>query len=196
MNTDALAKLYDRLTPRERLSLIMAANARGDETEENRLARSAPRTTFSVPDFYGLAEGVQNITLFIMIDLLDTAVRFWLAGGKWSESVAFKGKRSDASQRELNVSAGLAGYLIKEKLAGWRQFCAEFKADPELLMSFLPGYETVKHTEEAVEMIAFTREETAAWLRNTGDETDEVITAEAVATGLWVVVNRWADSWK
>ena len=37
MNTNGLARLYDRLTPRERLPLIMAASARGDEMERERL---------------------------------------------------------------------------------------------------------------------------------------------------------------
>ena len=34
MNTNGLAKLYDRLTPKERLPLILAASARGDEAEQ------------------------------------------------------------------------------------------------------------------------------------------------------------------
>jgi hypothetical protein len=61
MNTNALAKLYDRLTPRERLPLIMAASARGDEQERSRLMASAPRVAYQVPDHFGLAMSFQEV---------------------------------------------------------------------------------------------------------------------------------------
>ena len=40
MNTNGLAKLYGQLTPKERLPLILAASARGDEAERNRPTKS------------------------------------------------------------------------------------------------------------------------------------------------------------
>ena len=43
MNTESLAKLYDRLTPFERVPLIAAAVSRGDEVERDRLVRSAAK---------------------------------------------------------------------------------------------------------------------------------------------------------
>jgi hypothetical protein len=58
MNTKVLAKLYDRLTPRERLPLILAASARNDEVEGQRLAQSAPRMALRLPDYHGLGEGL------------------------------------------------------------------------------------------------------------------------------------------
>lgn len=42
MNTNTLVRHYDRLTPWERVALVMAAVARGDETERQRLADTAP----------------------------------------------------------------------------------------------------------------------------------------------------------
>src|SRR5947209_20597717 len=76
MNTNGLARHYDTLTPRERLPLIMAASARGDAVERDRLARSAPREHFSLPDYHGLAEGVLLAALLRGLAVLELAARF------------------------------------------------------------------------------------------------------------------------
>lgn len=47
MNANALARQYDKLTPRERFSLALAAAERNDEAELDRLLHSAPRTRYS-----------------------------------------------------------------------------------------------------------------------------------------------------
>ena len=41
MNTNRFDQLYNQLTPRERLPMIMAAHLRGDAAEQNRLVSSA-----------------------------------------------------------------------------------------------------------------------------------------------------------
>ena len=48
MNTKALAKHYSQLTPEELFRLIMAANARGDKAELDRLANAGQRITLSM----------------------------------------------------------------------------------------------------------------------------------------------------
>jgi hypothetical protein len=48
MNTKGLARHYAILTPWERLPLILAASARGDEQERSRLATSAPRVGYQL----------------------------------------------------------------------------------------------------------------------------------------------------
>jgi hypothetical protein len=81
MNTNGLAKLYDRLTPKERLPLILAASARGDQTEQDRLAHSAPKKEWRMPDYYGLAEAMLFASLFHLLQLLDVAALFWQVNG-------------------------------------------------------------------------------------------------------------------
>jgi len=44
MNTASLARHYDALTPWERWPLLIAAEARADDVEHDRLAQSAPLT--------------------------------------------------------------------------------------------------------------------------------------------------------
>src|SRR5262249_24128853 len=63
MNTDPLAKHYGILTTAERLPLLMAASARGDETEYERLVRSAPKVRFEAPDTFYLAEALLQATM-------------------------------------------------------------------------------------------------------------------------------------
>ena len=48
--TDAIARLYDQLDPKERLALVLEARARGDEAEEQRLRSTCPRRVYSMPD--------------------------------------------------------------------------------------------------------------------------------------------------
>ena len=52
-----LTKHYDKLSARERFSLIVADAVRGDEAVREQLTRSAPKQTFSVPNHRGNAEG-------------------------------------------------------------------------------------------------------------------------------------------
>jgi hypothetical protein len=89
MNTKCLAKLYDHLTPRERLPLILAASARGDDVEGERLARSAPRMALRLPDYHGLGEGLFLASLFHLIGVLDVAALFWLTQGRLAEWTAW-----------------------------------------------------------------------------------------------------------
>ncbi len=48
---NTVAKLYDRLTPNERLRLVMGAFARDDDAEIERLVRACPRYTYTMLDW-------------------------------------------------------------------------------------------------------------------------------------------------
>jgi hypothetical protein len=48
---NTVAKLYDRLTPHERLCLVMGAFAREDDGEAERLVRACPRYTYTMMDW-------------------------------------------------------------------------------------------------------------------------------------------------
>jgi hypothetical protein len=50
MNSNGLAKRYDKLSPREPVPLLVAADACGDEAEFARLRSSAPREFLRVFD--------------------------------------------------------------------------------------------------------------------------------------------------
>src|SRR6185312_11045580 len=71
------ARHYETLTPWERLPLIVAASARADVVERERLAHSAPMNGFRVPDYWGLADGVRDLAKLYLIQQLDVAAFYW-----------------------------------------------------------------------------------------------------------------------
>src|SRR6516225_10914001 len=184
MNSKCLAKLYDRLTPRERLPLILAASARDDEVEGQRLAQSAPRMALRLPDYHGLGEGLFLASLFHLIGVLDVAALFWLTQGRLAEWTAWADKDEDDSLNQMDAKVRMWAYVLTAKRDGWRRFCAELPVDPELLLSDMCGYDTVKRSEEAARLVAFSVDEARAWLRRTSTATVEVMTAEAEAAAI------------
>jgi hypothetical protein len=186
MNTDALAKHYDVLTPAERLPLIHAASARGDSVEQERLKRSAPRVIYTVPDFFGLAEAFDEISTFHLLDLLDTAAAYnqamWIAD-------------SDNETAEWMLDCALMfGYLFQVKLAGWRLFCGEHGFDPERLWGLLPGTDMIRRTERLAAHAAFLPEGAAAYLQRIG-RGEAPPTAEGVAAGLRAALEQRVEWW-
>jgi hypothetical protein len=63
MNTNGLARHYDKLTAWERLPLLLAAIGRGDDAEAERLASSAPTRTAQVAHYYGLWDGLALLSV-------------------------------------------------------------------------------------------------------------------------------------
>src|SRR5436309_1395279 len=132
MNTDRLAKNYESLTPAERLSLIMAASARGDEQECHRLATSAPCVAYRAPHHFALTTAFRGLCAMHRLEVLDLAALYLYGYG------AAKVTEGEQGQRLLDVSRWF-GYMLKVNLAGWEQFCAGVGLDPDLWTACLPG---------------------------------------------------------
>ena len=195
MKVDCLAKLYDRLTPRERLPLIVAASARGDEADRARLVASAPTHLFRVPDYYGLAEGLRSLALLHVAHMLDLAARYRHASGLVAQEGDCKGRAGQAERaRRLDAERMLA-YLLVVNAEGWTRFCSEMQLDGDLLLKNLPGYETLTRAEEVGRLMAFTRDEPAARARQTNGDSAVVPTSDAVVASLWEFVKRQAERW-
>src|SRR5262245_50669880 len=109
MTTTKLAKLYDHLTPRERLPLLVAAGRRGDEAERERLVRSAPRVCYKLTDYHGLADAVQMVFMWHMIERLDLGARYWLLSGLLEDLEAgetpAEQKRADRNEAAVRTMA-------------------------------------------------------------------------------------------
>jgi hypothetical protein len=188
MNTKGLAKLYDRLTPRERLPLIMGASGRGDDLDRQRLVASAPRVSYRVPDYFGLAQAVREVSEMHFMELLTLTANYF-------ESLGLANAEGGEEGEESFDTAMLLGYLLKVQLAGWRQFCGELDLDPELCWSCLPGYDTVRRAEKMAERVAFTPEAVAEYLRRLTSGTRRVVTADDVASGLRDCLRARAEWW-
>jgi hypothetical protein len=178
MNTKHLAKLYDQLTPHERVPLIMAAGARSDQAEQKHLTASAPKETYEVPNYYGLAKALKEAGDFHLLTLLDLAANFWQWWGLWTsyllrepgETATKKSRRGQNKflQRLERRACGIVRYYASRFLAhveGWKQFCSELQIDPEAQLNFMIGWETIRRTEESARDLAFSDEEAALFLR-------------------------------
>jgi hypothetical protein len=137
MNTKSLIRQYDKLTPRERFSLLMAAAARSDEQERNRLLQCAPQNWYSLPDHWGIMEGFCWLSDFHFTSLLDLAARYFEAFGYMSQ------KRRKGNEAACDHVL-LLGYLFQAYWNGWHKFCAELDVDPEWLWQDRPGLVTIK----------------------------------------------------
>jgi len=121
MNNNKLAKGYDKLSPQERFSLIIAAESRGDEQERAALMDTAPKVGFRVVDYYGLADGFHKLALAHLVDLLSMGNLIL-----WASYL-------DGDEQTWDLVEELAGaYLAHGE--GWRLFCAENNLNPEALL--------------------------------------------------------------
>lgn len=213
MNIDRLAKLYATLTPRERLPLIIAAGARGDETEQKRLSASAPKVSPQVPDYHALAKALLEAVHYHLETLLDLAAKFWQWWGLW---MAYDTRAASAAgdrkcRRRKAVAEVLqewrahdtARYYASRFVAhvdGWKQFCAELKIDPGVLLEFMIGWGTIMQTEKTARAMAFSVEEAARFVDLEtvpveGDDSRErrpvsVETVEELAEGWHVILDK------
>ena len=176
MNTEGLAKLYDTLTPRERLPLIIGAAARGDEGERQRLMASAPKMSFQVTDYFGLAEALKEAAEFHLLTLLDLAANYWQWWGLWmAHDLPGRSKASSKPDRRRKKDAEAEGcrlaflvryfaYRFTVHMDGWRQFCSEMHIDPEVQLNFMIGWDMITRTEQRARDLAFTPEGAALFL--------------------------------
>jgi hypothetical protein len=185
MNTKALAKLYDRLTPWERLPLILAAVDRGDDAEAQRLARSAPRVQLSLPDYHGLSEGLMLQTFFHVIGQLERGLLYWQLSGTAADWEEFPVGQDDKDFAErLWGVARLTAYRLSVEADGWARLCAELHVDGEALLRDLPCYDTLRRTEQAARLVACTAAEAAGCLRRLGPGDAALPTVEGVVLAL------------
>jgi hypothetical protein len=187
MNTKALARQYDKLTPRERLPLIQAAHERGDRVEAERLAHSAPLIVWDLPDYYGLAEGFRLLCLAHIAEQLAGTVRLLLAlhpAARAQPAAGREGEDRPESDRDL---LGRAARQLVASADGWERFCAGLHIDPEALLRHCPDYRLVKGAEEVARILA---EQAPPAARE-----DRPTTAVEVAAGLRRDLHELAAVW-
>jgi hypothetical protein len=195
VNTKALAKLYDRLTPRERLPLLMTAVVRSDAAEAQRLMHSAPRLQYRLPDYHGLSDGLMLLTFFHALDQLDRGLLYWHATSAAANADEFPvgTQDMDVAERLWRV-ARLTAYRIGVEADGWARFCAELHLDGEALLRDLPCYATLQRTQQTARLAACTPDEVADYQRRLGWGGAAPPTAEGVAKGLREFLD-WRVAW-
>jgi hypothetical protein len=168
--------------------MLHAASARGDSVEQERLKRSARKVMYALPDYYGLADSFDEVNLYHLLDLLDTAAEYsqamWIA----------ESEDDDISGRMLDVAL-MYGYLFRAKLEGWRIFCSENGFDPERYWSMLPGCDTIRRTERLTAHAAFLPEGAVAYIERLGRKGEDLKTAESVAESLREALKQLTELW-
>ena len=175
MTTNPVSRLYDCLTPRERLPLLIAAARRGDAVESQRLQMSAPKHKFEMPDYFPHADAFNELVHYHLLTVLDLGMHFWQWWGLWltrglrnqAADGPNSGRRGQATAaKELERRAGcLVQYYAARFVAhvdGWKQFCTEQHVDPGALLDFMIGWDNIVRTERQARELAFTPED-AAW---------------------------------
>jgi hypothetical protein len=211
MNASAVARQYGFLTPEERFRLILAAGARGDEAEQDRLKNSARTRMFSTSDHAPYAHAFQELALLTFIELLEDAA-FYHDANEWvndafdtfgadddeeeaghdteEEEPGADTSEDDAGerprwQRSLEL-AYAAGFVLRTKVAGWKLFCERLNVPPFLLCEALPGFDRLQHALALAEESTFAPDDFLRWLNRTrkarGPELAAVpLTVEGVA---------------
>jgi hypothetical protein len=134
VNTDKLFKMYDVLTPAERVPLILAARQRGDATEESRLVRSAPVHVHRCPDFCDYESRLTELALRYIARQLELASRFQTL------------ERLTGSAEPLPDAAKVVAYLFVTNAEGWAEFCRRNNVDSANLTSELPAITLLRST--------------------------------------------------
>jgi hypothetical protein len=193
MNMNGLAKHYDRLTPRERFPLILAAGLRGDQAEHARLIRSAPSKSFSVPNFRGLAEAFERLSSLILMSRLELALLYnQISALLRNEMLAKQGAKDDL---DLFNGLRMVAYRFLVRGRAWKELYAEGQIDAEALLKDLPGYDLVKLMEPEAGMVAFTPEEASDFMRKTAGESANVETVAETVAALREFLDYRAQSW-
>ena len=166
MTTNHLARYYQTLTPWERLPLIVAACERGDAVEEERVARSAPRHGFRVPDYWGLAEGLSDLAKLYLLEQLDAAALYWRLAGVLDQEPLGRPTPEERQRDERRWQLlKMLAYRYVVRADGWRLLCQQMHIDPAVLLKELPGYDAVQQMEPVARQLAFSAEEALAFLR-------------------------------
>jgi hypothetical protein len=165
MNTGALAREYDKLTPGERFPLIVSANARGDEAEADRLANSAGWKSFRQRDFLPHSEAFRDLAIGVFVELLDLVAELAERSADATDAIAdtrgHKSKRQGAGTKGRDGKSPAwehymhleyaFGFLLKTKADGWKLFCERRHLPPFSLWEFLPGWERLQRYLKRVE---------------------------------------------
>jgi hypothetical protein len=127
MNTNKLRSNYDKLTPQERFSALVAASVRKDQGEITALESSTPKNVFDVPNTWGLSEGFRMAKVLYLLEQLHGAAVLFL-------SCAMADKMTDETESTLLVIAN----AYRRNTEAWRRLCAEYSIDPGAMLEGNP----------------------------------------------------------
>ncbi|MBN9518856.1 hypothetical protein J0H58_10110 [bacterium] len=116
MTAATLSRHYPSLRPDERLALMLAAAARGDDLDHARLVAAAPRVTFTTLDTFPRALAFREVLDRFRAERLDLAARYFHARTLAAGAAGQVRARFDGVAR-------VYAYLLLAYRDGWARFC-------------------------------------------------------------------------
>jgi hypothetical protein len=170
MNATTLAKQYEKLTPLERLPLLLAASFRGDDAEFQRLMQSAPRVHFRGPHHLAVGFAFREVADFHHHEMLDAAIGFW---------AAYHHSMRERPPGEFTELFPLHACRFHVLWGAWREFCKSLSIDPDRYSELLPGWYSLRGTASVAALIAAPSEVVQRWfMENTGTRAPREFTVE------------------
>lgn len=122
-----LTRLYDRLTPEERMRAFIEALARRDEQELDRLNETCPRKTY-VCDDWAYRGRLRDLWILAMSHALDIQ-RLGQSILVLAMCLNAETKGDESADEDLSEKVERLGGRILAHLEAWRQFCADLGLD-------------------------------------------------------------------
>ena len=146
---------------------------------------AAPRVTYRVTDYHGLADALHMVLSWHMIERLDLGARYWLLAGLSDELEAAERPADRKRADRIEAAVRTMAQRFCNEVDGWTLFCRDLNIDPNALLKDLPAFDTVAHMERSARLLANTPEEAAAYFRAKGkSELARMPTPEDVAESL------------
>lgn len=171
MNAPGLARLYNRLTVWERIPLLVAAEARGDDAERRRLFDAAPLRTWRFSEHL-LAEQALNVLAMLHItEQLDAAAGYFFA--LWCLDYV-----DDPCPENWLLSADALAYRFVVNADAWRRFCGELGIAADALTAANHRGWFLGYCEQHMPANAPTADALRARLAECGRDVTELVTAD------------------
>jgi hypothetical protein len=145
----------------------VAASSRGDSVEEQRLISAAARKAFTVPDYWGLSEGLDDLLKLYLLEQLDLATVYWRLSAYLDRVSQCRPHGPDDERQEQRWQLlRMLDYRCVVLADAWQLLCNELHLDPDVLAQDLPGYAAVQQVVQAARFVAFNAEEALDYLRH------------------------------
>src|SRR5262245_27154166 len=126
-----LPRYYDHLGVWERVRLRLAAQARKDEVEEQRLADKAPYRLLRMQHHLHTELAINTLTLIYVSEQLEAACGHFFALLKFPRSEEAIDAASDEELRLLMLLHDMNAYFFHVRAQAWRRLCGDIGVDPD-----------------------------------------------------------------
>jgi hypothetical protein len=171
MNASGLARLYDRLTVWERIPLLIAAEAREDSVEYQRLFAASPPRTWQFSEHLRAEQAVHVLAMIYVGEQLDAAAAYFWA--LWQMDHADLPR-----PEEWLATIESWAYLFTANAEAWRRFCCELDIAPDVLTAANHRGWFLSYCEKNMPANASTAEAMQARWRAIGRDVPQLVTAD------------------